>query len=120
VAASSVKQGLFWTTGGGFSNISARAPYQAQEVERYLNHKSITFPASGKNAHQTTRHTTHDTTHGTTTTEYYFILICVCVCVCVRVLSGVWIPNGRAYPDVSAVGHSTPLAIFFSIFISVN
>jgi hypothetical protein len=64
-------QGLFWTTGGGFSNISARAPYQAQEVERYLNHKSITFPASGNtNAHHTThdtQHTTHDTRYTTTT-----------------------------------------------------
>ncbi|ELR18532.1 sedolisinlike peptidase [Acanthamoeba castellanii str. Neff] len=66
----SVDQGLFWTTGGGFSNISARAPYQAQEVERYLNHKSITFPASG-----------------------------------------VWNPNGRAYPDVSAVGHNLMVAL---------
>jgi hypothetical protein len=43
-----VVQGLFWTSGGGFSNISKRAPYQEQEVARYLNHKSITFPAPGK------------------------------------------------------------------------
>lgn len=43
----SVDQGLFWTTGGGFSNISSRATYQTQEVEDYLSHKNIPFPAPG-------------------------------------------------------------------------
>jgi hypothetical protein len=66
-------QGLFWTTGGGFSNISSRAPYQDQVVRNYLKHTNIPFPATG-----------------------------------------VWNPNGRGYPDVAAVGHSTRAAAFSS------
>ena len=67
-------QGLFWTTGGGFSNISSRAPYQAQVVQNYLKHTNIPFPATG-----------------------------------------VWNPNGRGYPDVAAVGHSTRSCFFFLV-----
>jgi len=43
----SIDQGLFWTTGGAFSNISSRAPYQAQVVQNYLKHTNIPFPAPG-------------------------------------------------------------------------
>jgi hypothetical protein len=40
-------QGLFWTTGGGFSNITQRAPYQADVVASYLARKDVAFPPSG-------------------------------------------------------------------------
>ncbi|ELR22022.1 Prokumamolisin, activation domain containing protein [Acanthamoeba castellanii str. Neff] len=42
----SVDEGLFWTTGGGFSNITQRAPYQADMVESYLARKDVAFPPS--------------------------------------------------------------------------
>jgi hypothetical protein len=63
-----VSQGLFWTTGGGFSNLTdmnPTAPWQANEVAAYVAEMGANLPPA----------------------EY-------------------WNVGGRAYPDVSTLGHS--------------
>jgi len=42
----SVDQGLFWTTGGGFSNIQPMPGYQSSFVSAYLNQNTTTLPPS--------------------------------------------------------------------------
>lgn len=62
-----VAQGLFWTTGGGFSNMSTNpvAEWQADAVAEYLENNAALLPPS----------------------EF-------------------WNSGGRAYPDVSTLGHN--------------
>jgi len=71
-------QGLFWTTGGGFSNITGTAPYQIGHVERYLTANADLLPSPGT-----------------------------------------FNPQGRAYPDVSCVGHNLMVALN-GVFIPVD
>merc|ERR1712137_1423860 len=67
-AAVGIDFGMFWTTGGGFSNVSAMPSYQTKQVQSYLAKGNL--PPSN-----------------------YFN------------------SNGRAYPDVSTVGHNLEIVL---------
>jgi len=65
-----IDRGMFWTTGGTFSNVSAMPDYQVSAVESYFSQNIASFPPS----------------------SYYNA-------------------SGRAYPDVSTVGHNLVIVL---------